>query len=94
MSNYHIDFTDKAKKHIEKFNKAGKISVLKKINILLSELEEHPRTGTGHPERLKGYPNAERWSRRITDEHRLVYEIKENVVTVLVLTAYGHYDDR
>ncbi|MCH5308145.1 MAG: type II toxin-antitoxin system YoeB family toxin [Prevotella sp.] len=34
------------------------------------------------------------WSRRITQKHRLVYEIHDAEVVVLVLTAYGHYDDR
>ena len=35
-----------------------------------------------------------RWSRRITKKHRLVYRIYENNVVVLVLRAYGHYDDK
>lgn len=60
---------------------------------LLDELMEHPRTGTGHPEPLSG-DRAGRWSRRITLKHRLVYEIRETEVVVLVLTAYGHYDDK
>ncbi len=34
------------------------------------------------------------WSRRITKKHRLVYEIHDNIVTVLVLTAYGHYEEK
>ncbi|MBQ7987265.1 MAG: Txe/YoeB family addiction module toxin [Bacteroidaceae bacterium] len=60
---------------------------------LLDELMEHPRTGTGHPEPLSG-DRAGQWSRRITLKHRLVYEIRETEVVVLVLTAYGHYDDK
>ena len=57
------------------------------------ELKEHPRTGTGHPEQLSGDRTGQ-WSRRITKKHRLVYEIHDTEVIVLVLTAYGHYDDR
>ena len=34
------------------------------------------------------------WSRRINKKHRLVYEIREEIVLVLVLQAYGHYDDK
>lgn len=34
------------------------------------------------------------WSRRITQKHRLIYEIIETVVHVDVLSAYGHYDDK
>ena len=62
----------------------------KKAVQLLSELEEHPRTGTGQVEQLKHFAN-ETWSRRINREHRLVYEIHDNEVLVLVISAYGHY---
>ena len=37
----------------------------------IEELKEHPKTGTGHPEPLKGKPEG-RWSRQITKKHRLV----------------------
>ena len=43
--------------------------------LLIGELYEHPRNGTGHPEPLKGEPQG-RWSRRITAKHRLVYQLK------------------
>ncbi len=64
-----------------------------KAQSLIEELKEHPRTGTGHPEQLSG-DRAGQWSRRITQKHRLVYEINDNEVIVLVLTSYGHYDDK
>ena len=60
---------------------------------LISELYEHPKTGTGHPEPLKGQPEG-RWSRRVTNKHRLVYRIFEAKVYVDVLAAYGHYEDK
>ena len=47
----------------------------------IEELREHPKTGTGHPEPLKGKPEG-RWSREITKKHRLVYRIFENEVVV------------
>ncbi|MBQ2060318.1 MAG: Txe/YoeB family addiction module toxin [Prevotella sp.] len=65
----------------------------KKAERLLSELREHPRTGLGHPEPLKGKPEG-RWSRELTKKHRLVYRIYETEVEVLVISAYGHYDDK
>lgn len=65
----------------------------KKFIGFLSELEEHPRTGTGHPEPLKG-DYGDRWSRRISKKHRLVYRIFETEVVVLIISAYGHYDDK
>ena len=64
-----------------------------KLLKLEAELKEHPRTGTGKPEPLSGNRAGE-WSRRITKKHRLVYEIHDTEVIVLVLTAYGHYDDK
>ena len=60
---------------------------------LIAELRDHPRTGTGHPEQLRG-DRSNQWSRRITQRHRLVYEIHDTEVVVLVLTAYGHYEDK
>ena len=68
-------------------------NAFRKLKRLEAELKEHPRTGTGHPEQLKG-DRSNQWSRRITEKHRLVYEIHDTEVVVLVLTAYGHYDDR
>lgn len=65
----------------------------KKAIKLIAELYEHPRTGTGKPEQLTGNLSGQ-WSRRITKKHRLIYEIHDMEVVVLVLTAYGHYDDK
>jgi toxin YoeB len=55
--------------------------VLKKINDLLKDISRNPYEGIGKPEPLKhvlsGY-----WSRRITDEHRLVYRVEGDVLKV------------
>jgi toxin YoeB len=64
-----------------------------KAQRFLEELREHPKTGLGHPEPLKGKPEG-RWSREITKKHRMVYRIFETEVVVLVISAYGHYDDK
>lgn len=87
---YQIAFTDKALEGIEKLKKSGNRPVLKKIRKLLDELTDHPYTGTGQPEQLK-YDLAGFWSRRINQEHRLVYAIDEMTVTVTVISAKGHY---
>jgi toxin YoeB len=62
----------------------------KKLMQLLLELEEHPRTGTGKPEPLRG-GNGNVYSRRITQKHRLLYEIHDETVTVLVFEVERHY---
>lgn len=89
---YEIDYRDQALLDIAKLKKNEPVAY-KKVISLVQELKEHPQTGSGHPEPLKGEPQG-RWSRRITKKHRLVYAIYEKEVVVLVLTAYGHYDDK
>ena len=65
----------------------------KKATKLIEELQEHPETGTGHPKPL-GKNRVGQWSRRITHRHRLVYIIKNTYVEVLILSTFGHYDDK
>ena len=91
MPKYRLIYTEKAKNDKKEIEKIGNKKILKKISVLLKEIANHPRTGTGHPEQLKYRPNC--WSRRITKKHRLVYQIKDDVVVVLVLSAFGHYED-
>ena len=89
---YEIDYRDQALLDIAKLKKNEPIAY-KKVLSFVQELKEHPKSGSGHPEQLKGEPQG-RWSRRITKKHRLVYEIFEKEVVVLVITAYGHYEDK
>nr|WP_109012702.1 Txe/YoeB family addiction module toxin [Nostoc commune] len=62
----------------------------RKIITLINDIVRQPFTGLGKPEPLKhelsGY-----WSRRITDEHRLVYEVTET--EIIILSCRFHYDD-
>ncbi len=88
MSSYFIRFSEQAKEDIRQHKKSGNKSVLNKINLLLEELALHPFTGTGKPEQLK-YELAGLWSRRINQEHRLVYEVIDGIVSIL--SAKGHY---
>lgn len=88
---YTINYTQRAQSDLIKL-KRNEPSSFKKLTKLLNELVLHPRTGTGHPEQLKGDRNGQ-WSRRITEKHRLVYEIYDTEVVVLVLTSYGHFNE-
>lgn len=88
MSSYTLRFSDQAKEDIRKHKKSGNKSVVNKITMLLEELLIHPFTGTGKAEPLKN-SLAGFWSRRINREHRLVYEVTEDIV--LVLSAKWHY---
>ena len=89
---YNIDVKGTAQLDLFRLAKSEP-KAFKKAQKLIEELKVHPRTGTGHPEQLKG-DRAGQWSRRITDKHRLIYEIHDTEVIVLVLTAYGHYEDK
>lgn len=86
---YSIVFSEDAKKDLKSLQKKAP-KALSKLAKLLDELKEHPRTGTGQVEQLKGYDGTV-YSRRITQEHRLVYKIYDDVIEVLVLSAFGHY---
>ena len=86
---YKIIFSSDARKDLKELQKKAPQS-LSKLAKLLDELRAHPRTGTGQVEPLKGYDGTV-YSRRITSEHRLVYKIYDDVVEVLVLSAFGHY---
>lgn len=63
-------------------------AILKRINRLIGEAIRDPAFGIGKPEplsqNLSGY-----WSRRITDEHRLVYLVHND--TLLIIQARYHY---
>lgn len=89
---YRIVYTPKAEEHLMQLAKSEP-KVFKKVQKFLKELEEHPKTGLGHPEPLKGKPEG-RWSRELSKKHRLVYRIYDTEVVVLVLAAYGHYNDK
>ena len=89
---YDVLYTEKAKESIYALRQSDPAAI-KKLVKLVDELMEHPRTGTGKPEQLRG-DHAGQWSRRITKKHRLIYEIFDTEVVVLVLSAYGHYDDK
>lgn len=62
--------------------------LLKRINLLIRDITRDPFEGIGKPEPLKhalsGY-----WSRRINDEHRVVYKIDQD--TLLIVQLRFHY---
>lgn len=89
---YKVTISPKAAEHLQRLAKSEP-KAFAKAGRFLKELEEHPKTGTGHPEQLKGKPEN-RWSREITKKHRMVYCIYDTEVQVEVLASYGHYDDK
>lgn len=57
-------------------------TVLRRLHALLKELQRTPFVGIGKPEMLR-YDRSGTWSRRLTDEHRLVYRVEGEVVWLL-----------
>ncbi len=88
---YTIVLRKTAQDDIAAHKRSGNVGLCAKLEELLLELAEHPREGTGKPERLKGDLSGY-WSRRINREHRLLYSIDDTVVTVAVISAKGHYE--
>ncbi|MCF8363936.1 MAG: Txe/YoeB family addiction module toxin [Prolixibacteraceae bacterium] len=87
---YKIKILPKADKEIRSYQKAGNKNAVRKIQKIVKELQVHPATGTGQPEKLK-YELTGYWSRRIDKKNRLTYRIEEDVVTVVIASALGHY---
>ena len=87
---YRINFTKRADNDINLILKSGNKTDIAKFRTILEELQNHPKTDTGKPELLKhelsGY-----WSRRFNKKDRLVYQILEDEVIVVVVSALGHY---
>lgn len=85
-----IDYTDDAKSDVLFWMKSGNKSIQKKINHLLVSIQEIPYSGIGKLEALK-HQMSGLWSRRIDKEHRLVYEIDEELNIIIVHSLRGHY---
>jgi len=63
--------------------------ILKKINSLIKDIKREPFDGLGKPEPLR-YELAACWSRRITDEHRIVYEVEDQNINIV--SCRFHYN--
>ncbi|MDM8569398.1 Txe/YoeB family addiction module toxin [Thiotrichales bacterium HSG1] len=63
--------------------------ILKKINILIKDIQREPFSGLGKPEPLK-HQFTGFWSRRITDEHRLVYTFSNE--ELIIIQCRYHYN--
>lgn len=93
MGRYTIRLTDEAKAHLKRLYKSGRKIDIKKVERIFKELEEHPEIGVGQPESLK-HGLSGFWSRRISQKDRLIYQIDQDSVIVIVVSAGGHYSDR
>jgi len=63
--------------------------ILKRINLLIKDIQREPFVGLGKPKQLK-HQFTGFWSRRITDEHRLVYTFSND--ELIIVQCRYHYD--
>lgn len=94
MGKYLVEIEKDAQKDIHKIYKSGNKTDIKRLEQIISELAENPRTGIGNPERLKHYQDEEFWSRQLNKKDRILYQIIENEVVVIVVSTLGHYKDK
>lgn len=90
---YELVLMPEAEKHLKEWRKSGQKKTLKKIADLFEELRQHPTTGTGHVEQLKGNYSGY-WSREINKGDRMIYSIEDDKVIVSVVSLKGHYKDK
>jgi toxin YoeB len=76
-------FSDEAWEDYLYWQKQDK-KILERINKLIQEIQREPFSGVGKPEPLK-HALSGFWSRRITDEHRIVYRVEENALMIAQL---------
>ena len=89
---YTIRVTHGVDKVIAKWKKSNP-DLFKKYRRIFEELLEHPKTGLGHPEPLKGGKDMT-WSRHVTAHDRIIYDVYEDIVEVYVLEVEGHNNDK
>ncbi len=84
-----IKFLPQADEDLAYWIKTGNKAILKKIAQLTRAIVENPYSGIGKPEALK-YDLSPKWSRRITQTHRYIYQIEND--TLFVFSLRGHYE--
>jgi toxin YoeB len=84
-----IVFLPEAEQDLNFWIKTGNKKILKKITQLVEAISINPYEGIGKPEPLK-YRLTGCWSRRINQEHRIVYEVIDN--KLLIFSLRGHFN--
>ena len=84
-----VQFQETAYEQLIEWADADK-EIFLKIDRLIRDISRDPFKGLGKPEPLK-YKYQGFWSRRITQEHRLIYRLVNDVI--IIVSLKGHYDD-
>jgi toxin YoeB len=83
----NVTWTDESWEEYEEWQQQDK-KIVKKINSLIKDIKRDFFNGIGKPEPLK-HELSGCWSRRISDEHRLVYEVTD--YSIVIISCKYHY---
>lgn len=89
---YSIKFDNKVVNTIAKWKKSNP-HLHKKLVKIIKAIAEDPRHGIGHPEPMIGGGNIT-YSRHITAHDRIIYNIHDDEIYVIVVEVEGHYNDK
>ncbi|MGF7074582.1 Txe/YoeB family addiction module toxin [Mucilaginibacter sp. 3215] len=85
-----IIYSEESQKDIQFWKKSGNKIIQNKIQQLLNAISQDPFNGIGKPEMLK-HNLTGLWSRRINQEHRIIYEVLEEEGRIKIHSLKGHY---
>lgn len=81
---------EEADLHLLFWKKSGNKAIQTKIAQLIEDILKTPFSGLGKPEQLK-HALSGKWSRRISKEDRIIYEIDETKNLLIIHSLKGHY---
>ena len=83
-----VEYKPKALEDKEYWKEKGTEKNRERISALINDICAHPFTGIGKPEPLR-YQLSGLWSRRITEGHRIIYEVFSDKISIISMK--GHY---
>jgi toxin YoeB len=86
-----IDFSDNALTDLDYWKQKGTVTIKARITKLIEAIRHSPFTGIGKPEPLR-YELSGKWSRRIDDKNRIVYNVINQRIKIYSLR--GHYGNK
>lgn len=89
---YTVEYSKQAEKTLKKWKRSNP-ALFKKASAILLDIMQHPRSGLGHPEALIGGADIT-YSRHITANDRIIYDIYDGQAVVLIIQAEEHYNDK
>ncbi|SES29124.1 Txe/YoeB family addiction module toxin [Pedobacter rhizosphaerae] len=84
-----IELIEDAITDFDFWKRSGNKAIQRRIQLLLADMLKNPFNGIGKPEILK-YKLSGKWFRRINEEHRIIYEVIDEVIFIYSLK--GHYN--